>query len=118
VQILSVQIELACLQKKRRLMQLLLRILTLKPTNKYEIDLRTQLHGYRLDADPTCNTLWRLRDSGPMKDRQVVSEDMAFDTITRIHCLHAHPGKNKTFDFFEKSIMELQKKREVVIFFL
>jgi len=61
--------------EKRRLMQLFLRIPTLKPTNKYEIDLRTQLHGYRLDTDPMCNTLWRLRDSGHIKDRQVVSED-------------------------------------------
>jgi len=42
--------------EKRCLMQLFLRISTLKPTNKYEIDLRTQLHGYRLDADPMCHT--------------------------------------------------------------
>jgi len=81
--------------EKRRLMQLFLRIPTLKPTNKYEIDLRTQLYGYRLDADPMCNTLWRLRDSDHIKDRQVVSEDMAFDTITSIHCLHAHLGKKE-----------------------
>jgi len=32
--------------EKRRLMQLFLRIPTLKPTNKYEIDLRTQVHGF------------------------------------------------------------------------
>jgi len=96
--------------EKRHLMQLFLRIPTLKPTKKYEIDLRTQLHGY---ADPMCNTLWRLRDSGHIKDRtrQVVSEDMATNTITRIHCLHAIRGRIKPLIFFEKSIMELQKKR-------
>jgi len=96
-----------CAEKRR----LFLRIPSLKSTNKYEIDLRTQLHGYRLDADPMCNTLWRLRDSGHIKDRQVVSEDMAFVSITRIHCLPAHPGRIKSLIFFEKSIMELQKKR-------
>jgi len=52
-----------------------------------------------------------LRDNGHIKDRQVVPEDMAFDTITRIHCLHAHPGKNKIFDFLREEYYGLQKKR-------
>jgi len=98
--------------EKRRLMQLFLHIPTLTPTNKYEIDLRSQLHGYRLDADPMCNTLWRLRDSGHIKDRQ----DMAFDTITRIHCLHAHPGKNKTFDFLSRRVLWNYKRRGKLLY--
>jgi len=84
--------------EKRRLMQLFLRIPTLRT--------------------PMCNTLWRLRDSGHIKDRQVVSEDMAFDTITRIHCLHAHPGKNKTFDFLREEYYGITKEEISVIFFL
>jgi len=32
--------------EKCRLIQLFLRIPALKPSNKYEIDLRTQLHGF------------------------------------------------------------------------
>ena len=72
-----------------------LRIPTLQPSNKIEDDLRSQLHGYRLDENPRSNTSWRLRD---IKDRNVVLEEMAFDTIAQIHCQHAHPGKNKSFD--------------------
>ena len=33
-----------------------------------------------------------------LKGRKVVSEDKTFDIITRTHCQHAYPGKNKTFD--------------------
>ena len=32
--------------------------------NKIEADIRTQVHGYRLDMDPSSNNLWRLHDSG------------------------------------------------------
>ena len=53
-------------------------------------------------SHPMSNTLWRLPDSGHIKDHQVVPEDMAFDTIIRIHCKHAHTGKNKTFDLREE----------------
>ena len=56
-----------------------------KGTLGYEAD---QLHGYRLDVDPMCNTF----------------------TITRIRCLHAHPGKNKTFDFLREEYYGITKK--------
>jgi len=94
--VIKVQVDVGCnLQHSRR---------GSPPKNipgQARTDVRTQLHGYRLDVDLMCNTLWRLRDSGHIKDR-VVSGGMAFDTITRIYCLHAHPGKNKTLDLLRE----------------
>ena len=51
-----------------------------------------------MDTDPANNTLRRLRDSGRAEDRKVVSEDIAFDTITTTYALSPHLGKNKTFE--------------------
>ena len=65
-----------------------LRTSELRLNNKIEADIQTQVHGYRLDMDPSSNTLWRLHDSGHTGDREVISEDIAFITITR----------DKTFD--------------------
>ena len=87
-----------------------LRSPNLKPSNKIEADIRTQLHGYRLDNDQASNTLWRLRDSGHHEDRKVVLEDGAFETIVRIHCQHAHPGKNKTFDLLRERYYGITKE--------
>ena len=77
--------------------------------NKTENDIRTQVHGYRLDAYPGSNTLWRLRDSGHYQDREVILEDHAFDIIFRAHCQHAHPGKNKTFDLIRERYYGITK---------
>ena len=56
---------------------------------------------------PASNTLWCLRDSGHTKDRRAVPEDVAFDTITSMHCQHAHPGKNKTFELLRQKFVWL-----------
>ena len=82
--------------EKDRILRMFLRTPNLRPSNALEADIRTQVYGYQLDTDPSNNT--RLRDSGHAEDRKVVSEDTAFDTITTMHCQHAHLGKNKTFN--------------------
>ena len=92
--------------------------LKLRPSNKLEADFRTQVHGYRLDIDPTSNTLWRSHDSGHMEDRKVISEDIAFNTITGVHCQHAHPGKNKTFDFVRFYDINNKRRSKTNLIFL
>ena len=96
--------------EKQQILQRFLRTPGIKPISKLEKDLRSQVHGYRLDSDPGNNTLWRLRDSGHHKDRRVVLEDMTFDVITRVHCQHAHPGKNKTFDLVRQDFYGITKE--------
>ena len=59
--------------EKQQMLQTFLHTLGLKQSPKFESDLPSQLHGYRLDHDPTKNTLWRLRDSGHSQDRKVYS---------------------------------------------
>lgn len=95
---------------KRRILRMFLRKPDLKPSNKMESGFRTLVHKYRLDNDPTSNTLWRLRDSGHSQDRKVIPEDLSFDTITRMHCQHAHPGKNKTFDLVRERYYGITKE--------
>ena len=54
--------------EKQQILQRFLRTPGLKPVSKLEKDLRSQVQGYRIDPDPTNNTLRRLRDSGHPKD--------------------------------------------------
>ena len=58
--------------EKHRILQMFLRTPALRPLNKLEVDIRTQVHGYRLDEDPLSNKLGRLRDSGHEYDREVI----------------------------------------------
>ena len=95
--------------EKHRILLMFLRTPDLKPRNRIEADIRTQLHGYRLDEDPTSSILWRLRDSGHTDDRKVILEDSVFHTITGVHCHHAHPGKNKTFDLVRQRFYGITK---------
>lgn len=96
--------------EKRRIIEMFLRKPSLKPSNEIEINLRSQVHGYRLDEDPTSNILWRLRDSGHPIDRKVISIDMTFNTIVKVHSQHAHPGKNKTFDLLRQEFYGITKE--------
>ena len=97
--------------EKQRILTMFLRTPSLRPLNKVENDIRIQVHGYQLDEDPGSNTLWRLRDSGHHQDREVILEDLAFDTIIRAHCQHAHPGKNKTFDLIRERYYGITKDK-------
>ena len=93
---------------------LFLRIPTRKPANKYEINLRTQLHGYRLDADPMCNTC----------------EIMAILNIVKLYLKIWHlillrefiaythiQGRIKSLIFFEKSIMDYKRRGKLLYSF-
>ena len=101
--------------EKQQIIRMFLQTPGLQPTNKLEKDLRSQVHGYRLDQDPTSQKLWRLRDSGHAEDRQVISADRAFDTITTVHCQHAHPGKNKTFDLIREKYYGITKEEVIIM---
>ena len=59
--------------EKDRILRMFLRTPNLRPPNALEADIRTQVYGYRLDADPASNTLWCLRASGHTEDRKVGS---------------------------------------------
>ena len=96
--------------EKYRLLEMFLRTPELRPSNKLEADIQTQVHGYQLDIDPTSNTLWRLHDSGHMEDRKVISEDIAFNTITGVHYQHAYLGKNKTLDLVREKFYGITKE--------
>ena len=77
--------------EKQQMLQTFLHTLGLKQSPKFESDLRSQLHGYRLDHDPTKND---SEIAVTLKTaRYIVPEDHAFDTIATLHCQHAHPGK-------------------------
>ena len=99
--------------EKDRILRMFLRTLNLRPSNALEADIRTQVYGYWLDTDPANNT--RLRDSGHAEDRKVVLEDTAFETITAMHCQHAHLAKNKTFDLIRQKFYGITKKKYVLL---
>lgn len=96
--------------EKHRILRMFLRTPALRPVTKLEIDICTQVHGYRLDEDPASNKVWRLRDSGHPQDREVILEACAFEMIIRAHCQHAHPGKNKTFDLIREKYYGITKE--------
>ena len=96
--------------EKQQVIRTFLQMPELQPANKLEKDLRSQVHGYRLDEVPTNKTLWRLRDAGHKEDRKVIPSESAFDTITTMHCKHAHPGKNKTFDLIREKYYGITKE--------
>ena len=54
-------------------------------------------------------------------DRKVIPSESAFDTITTIHCKHAHPGKNKTFDLIREKYYGITKEEvsyNILIFYI
>ena len=57
----------------------------------------------------------KYRDSGHAEDRKVVLEDTAFETITAMHCQHAHLAKNKTFDLIRQKFYGITKKKYVLL---
>lgn len=101
--------------EKQQMLQRFLRALGLKPSTKFKLNLSTQLHSYRLDHDPSTNTLWRLRHRSHSKDRKVVLEDLIFDTIPTVHGRHAPLGKNKTFDLIRTASYGITKEEVSLI---
>ena len=52
--------------EKHCILLMFLRSPGLRPRNR--VDIRTQMHGYRLDEDPTSNSLWRLQPPTSSQD--------------------------------------------------
>ena len=50
-------------------------------------------------------------ESGHAEDRKVVPKDAAFK---KLHCQHAHPGKNKTFDLIQQRFYGITKEEYVL----